>query len=79
MATQMEFLDARRFQVDDVQFDLLTQTLDERRGAQAEQELGQASARNARADQLVEVIESRRTARERRDGGVRLLRRRDPR
>ncbi|WDS34861.1 DUF4349 domain-containing protein [Pseudoxanthomonas sp.] len=70
MAAQVEFLDARRFQADDVQFDLLAQTQAERRDAQAEQELGQASARNARADQLVAVIESRRQARERRDGAL---------
>jgi hypothetical protein len=79
MATQMEFLDARRFQADDVQFDLLGQAMAERRDEQAQQELGQASARNARADQLVAVIESRRQARERRDGALVEQRRTDDR
>jgi hypothetical protein len=70
MAAQIDFLDARSFQADDVQFDLLTQALAEQREEQSQQELGQATARNGRADQVAQVVDARRQARERRDGVV---------
>lgn len=67
LASQIEFLDARSVEANDVQFDLLTQALARQRDEQAQQELGAATARNGRADHIAEVIESRRQARASRD------------
>ncbi|WP_175485640.1 DUF4349 domain-containing protein [Pseudoxanthomonas sp. GM95] len=67
LATQVEFLDARGFEANDVQFDLLGQALAQQRDEQAQQELGAATARNGRADHIAEVIEARRQSRARRD------------
>lgn len=67
LASQVEFLDARSVEANDVQFDLLSQTLARQREEQAQQELGAATARTGRADHIAEVIASRNQARASRD------------
>jgi hypothetical protein len=70
LASQIEFLDARSVEANDVQFDLLAQALARQREEQAQQELGAASARTGRADHIAEVIAARNQARASRDGAL---------
>lgn len=70
LASQIEFLDARSVEANDVQFDLLAKALARQREEQAQQELGAASARTGRADHIAEVIAARNQARASRDGAL---------
>jgi hypothetical protein len=67
IAAQMEFLDQRSFQANDVQFDLLRRELARQREQQTQQELGEAMRDGDRLDRKAEVIAARGDARLQRD------------
>jgi hypothetical protein len=67
IASQMEFLDQRNFQANDVQFDLLRRALARQREQQTQEELGEAMREGDRLDRKAEVIAARGDARMQRD------------
>lgn len=67
IASQMEFLDQRNFQANDVQFDLLRRALARQREQQTQEELGTAMRESDRLDRKAEVIAARGDARMQRD------------
>lgn len=67
IASQMEFLDQRNFQANDVQFDLLRRALARQREQQTQEELGGAMREGDRLDRKAEVIAARGDARMQRD------------
>jgi hypothetical protein len=67
IASQMEFLDQRNFQANDVQFDLLRRALARQREQQTQEELGEAMRDGDRLDRKAEVIAARGDARMQRD------------
>lgn len=59
IAKEMEFLDRRAFQANDVQFELLRRELTRRREELAQQQLGQIADAPGRADRRAEVVAAR--------------------
>jgi hypothetical protein len=67
---QIDFLDQRRFEATDAQFDLLRQQLAYQRGQEAQQEIGQAEQQGGKLDQKTEALQGRDTARAARDDAL---------
>jgi hypothetical protein len=67
IAGQMEFLDQRRFEANDAQFDLLRQQLAMQRAQEAQLEIGAAEQAGGRLDRRTEAVQSRDAQRAARD------------
>lgn len=67
IAKEMEFLDRRAFQANDVQFELLRRELTRRREELAQQQLGEIADAPGRADRRAEVVAARSGAMQQRD------------
>lgn len=67
IAKEMEFLDRRAFQANDVQFELLRQELARRREDLAQQQLGEIADAPGRSDRRADVVAARSGAMQQRD------------
>jgi hypothetical protein len=64
---QIDFLDERRFEASDAQFELLRQQLAYQRGQEAQAEIGQAEQQGGKLDQKTEALQGRDAAKAARD------------